>query len=115
MTARQTATKKDSATKAKTKMHARQTSNPKASKTAARSPAKKLTALAAAAKVLREKGTPMTCQELIDAMAAKGYWKSPGGKTPASTLYAAIAREISTKGAESRFTKIERGKFSAAA
>jgi hypothetical protein len=47
--------------------------------------------------VLKEKGEAMTCPELIDAMAAKGYWSSPGGKTPASTLYAAIHQEIKTK------------------
>jgi hypothetical protein len=33
------------------------------------------------------------------------------GKTPAATLYSAILREISTKGKDARFTKIERGKF----
>jgi hypothetical protein len=71
---------------------------------------KKVSALDAAAKVLAEEGKPMTCQELIDAMAAKGYWSSPGGKTPAATLYSAILRELS-KGADSRFAKTERGKF----
>jgi hypothetical protein len=30
-------------------------------------------------------------------MAAKGYWISPGGKTPATTLYSALARVITTK------------------
>ena len=44
-------------------------------------------------------------------MAAKGYWKSPGGKTPDRTLYSAIAREILKKGKESRFKKAEKGKF----
>ena len=48
---------------------------------------------------------------MIDAMAAGGYWISPGGKTPHATLYSAILREISTKGNESRFKKTERGKF----
>src|SRR5450755_1773197 len=43
---------------------------------------KKLSALDAAAKVLAETRTPMSCQELIGAMAGKGYWTSPGGKTP---------------------------------
>ena len=33
------------------------------------------------------------------------------GKTPASTLYAAILREITAKGDASRFVKTERGKF----
>jgi hypothetical protein len=44
-------------------------------------------------------------------MAAKGYWKSPGGKTPERTLYSAIAREILKKGKASRFKKAEKGKF----
>jgi hypothetical protein len=73
--------------------------------------AKKLSALDAAAKILQEAGTAMNCQELIQAMAAKGYWTSPAGKTPQATLYSALLREITTKGATSRFQKIERGKF----
>jgi hypothetical protein len=71
---------------------------------------KKFSALDAAAKVLAEEGKPMTCQEMIEAMAAKGYWSSPGGKTPAATLYSAILRELG-KGDQSRFAKTERGKF----
>ena len=77
------------------------------------SPATKLSAIAAAARVLSEKGQAMTCPELIEAMAAKGYWTSPGGKTPASTLYASIFQEIKSKGKDSRFRKTERGKFAA--
>ena len=72
---------------------------------------KKLSALDAAAKVLGEADGPMNCKEMIETMAAKGYWTSPAGKTPASTLYAAILREITVKGADSRFKKTERGKF----
>ena len=72
---------------------------------------KKLSALDAAAQVLAETGQPMSCQELIEAMAQKGYWSSPGGKTPASTLYSGITKEISTKGKESRFQKTDRGRF----
>jgi hypothetical protein len=72
---------------------------------------KKLSAIDAAARVLQEAGTPMTTQEMITAMAAKGYWSSPGGLTPAATLYSAILREITTKGKAARFTKTERGKF----
>ena len=53
----------------------------------------------------------MTCQEMIDAMAAKGCWTSPGGKTPAATLYSAILRELTTKGTDARFVKTERGRF----
>ena len=72
---------------------------------------KKIGAIDAAAKLLAETGHPMTCREMIDAMAAKGYWTSPGGKTPQATLYSAILREIATKGAQARFKKTERGKF----
>src|SRR5271166_1299010 len=71
----------------------------------------KLSALDAAARVLREEGLAMNCKALIETMAAKGYWKSPGGKTPASTLYAALLKEVTTKGKESRFAKVARGQF----
>ena len=73
--------------------------------------AKKYSALDAAALVLREAGQPMSCPELIAQMTAKGYWTSPKGKTPASTLYAAIAREVKLKGTASRFTKTGPGRF----
>jgi len=72
---------------------------------------KKLSALDASAKVLAEMGTAMSCQDLIVAMADKGYWTSPGGKTPAATLYSAILKEITTKESASRFVKTDRGKF----
>lgn len=74
----------------------------------------KLSALDAAAKVLAESGEPLTSKAMIEAMATKGYWTSPGGKTPRATLYAAILREINTKGADARFTKTERGHFALA-
>ena len=72
---------------------------------------KKLSALDAAAKVLAETGQPMSCQEMIEAMAQKGYWSSPGGKTPSATLLCGILKEITTKGKESRFQKTDRGRF----
>jgi len=62
-------------------------------------------------RVLEETKHAMTCPEMIEAMAAKGYWTSPGGKTPAATLYSAILRELKAKGKDSRFKKTERGKF----
>jgi hypothetical protein len=73
----------------------------------------KMSALDAAAKVLTEAGAAMTTGAMIEQMAAKNYWVSPGGKTPAATLYAAILREITTKGTESRFVKADRGLFAA--
>jgi hypothetical protein len=72
---------------------------------------RKTSCLDAAARVLAEAGQPMTCREMIDAMAKKGYWTSPGGQTPAATLYSAILRELSHKGSDARFVKTERGKF----
>ena len=70
----------------------------------------KLSALDAA-QVLTASKEPMNAKEMIDAMAAKGLWISPGGKTPHATLYGAILREIGTKGKEARFKKTERGHF----
>ena len=55
----------------------------------------------------------MNCKELVEAMAAQGLWSSPGGKTPHATLYSAILRKIKAKGSDARFTKTERGKFTA--
>jgi HB1, ASXL, restriction endonuclease HTH domain len=86
----------------------------KAKKTQNEARAPKLSALEAAVKALAETGKPMSCNEMIETMAAKGYWSSPGGKTPASTLYSAILKEISTKGKESRFRKTDRGQFARA-
>jgi hypothetical protein len=74
---------------------------------------KRMSGLDAAAKVLAESGQPMTAKEMIEAAEAKGYWKSPGGKTPHATVYSAIIREIAKKGDASRFVKTERGKFAA--
>ncbi len=73
----------------------------------------KLSALDAAVKVLGEAKEPMNAKQLIEAMAAKKLWTSPGGKTPWATLYSAMTREINTKGKDARFKKSERGKFAA--
>jgi hypothetical protein len=99
-----TATKKRSTEKAGTK---------KTRKAKPEAEGKKMSALDAAAKVLEQKGTAMTCPELIGVMAAKGYWSSPNGKTPAATLYAGIITEIKKKGPESRFKKTAPGRFAA--
>jgi hypothetical protein len=74
---------------------------------------KKLSAIDAAAQVLAASKEPMNAKEMIEQMAAKGLWTSPGGKTPHATLYSAIIREIATKGKESRFAKKDRGQFAA--
>jgi hypothetical protein len=50
----------------------------------------KMSALDAAAKVLAEAREPMNCKAMIEAMAAKGLWTSPGGATPWATLYTVV-------------------------
>lgn len=72
---------------------------------------KRTSALDAAAAVLHMANKPMRAQELIAAMADEGLWKSPAGKTPHATLYAAILREIRAKGDDARFRKVDRGQF----
>jgi hypothetical protein len=107
------ATKKnnDPATKATTKPKRGDGAKSGGGKAQRAAKAKKVSALDAAARVLQEERKAMNCQEMIEVMAAKGYWKSPGGQTPAATLYSAILRETKVKGAEARFKKTERGKF----
>jgi len=73
--------------------------------------AKRMSALDAAAQVLEGAKEPMTAGALITAMAERGLWTSPGGKTPHATLYAALIREINAKGKDARFTKTDRGMF----
>lgn len=75
---------------------------------------KRLSAIDAAAKVLAEAGRPMKAREMIQAMEAQGLWRSPGGRTPAATLYAAIIREIAARKKQARFRKTARGTFEAA-
>lgn len=75
---------------------------------------KKLSALDAAAQVLKGAGKPMNALEMVEAMATQNLWSSPNGKTPSATLFAAIIREVAAKGAEARFKKVERGLFQAA-
>lgn len=83
-----------------------------ASKKAGKAPKPKRTsALDAAAQIVASASKPMRTKDLIEQMEAKGLWKSPGGKTPEATLYAAIIREISAKGADARFKKHDRGLF----
>ena len=74
---------------------------------------KKVGALDAAAQVLAASKEPLNCKAMIEAMAKKGLWTSPGGKTPWATLYSALIREIALKGKESRFVKKDRGQFAA--
>ena len=74
---------------------------------------KALSGLDAAAQILREAGEPMNAQDLIAQILERGLWKTEG-KTPAATIYAAMSREIKAKGSDSRFQKVDRGRFAAA-
>ncbi len=106
MPAKKTANKTAKKTAQKTtKTKSTRTTKPKAKR------ANTMSALDAAAKVLAQTNSPMTAQEMIEAMAAKNYWRSPGGATPRSTLYAAILRELKVKGNNARFKKTAPGKF----
>ena len=111
-TAKKTSAKKATpAKKATIKKTTPKASKPAAKKTTSK---EKLSALDAAARVLAESKEPLNSKQMIEAMASKGYWTSPGGKTPHATLYAAILREITVKGKEARFKKTDRGHFTLA-
>ncbi len=72
---------------------------------------RRTSALDAAAIVLASVNKPMRAVDLIAEMQSRGLWVSPGGQTPEATLYAAIVREINTKGDMARFKKVDRGLF----
>jgi hypothetical protein len=76
----------------------------------------RMSALDAAAEMLGRLGSKDTAmglgvKELIAGMEKAGLWESPGGKTPAATLYSALIREITQRKAKSRFKRIAPGKF----
>src|SRR5262245_3565520 len=108
-------TKENAMSKKSTKKPATKTTKaakPRAAKKpAAETKPKRISALDAAATVLKANGGAMRSGEMIAAMAEQGLWSSPNGKTPHATLYAAILREIGAKGKDARFRKTERGKF----
>jgi len=73
--------------------------------------AKRVSLVAAAAQILAKAAEPMKTKEMVEQAVAQGLWAPGKGKTPEATLYSAIIREIRHKGEDSRFVKIERGKF----
>ena len=70
----------------------------------------KLSGLDAAAQILAKANEPMSCKAIVELAIGSGLW-SPGGKTPHATLYAAVIREITKKGKDARFKKVDRGRF----
>ena len=113
MSTKKQASKNKRTTQANPESHAKQASRKKSTKPIVKAKPAKLSALKAAAKVLSETKDAMNCTQIIETMAAKGYWTSPGGKTPAATLYAAIIRHIAVKGDEAHFRKTGKGTFAA--
>ena len=71
---------------------------------------KKPSLLDLTAEVLAEADEPMNTKAIVEKVLASGRWQTKG-KTPAATLYSAIIREISKKGNDARFEKVERGTF----
>ena len=71
----------------------------------------KISLLDAAAKVLEGSASPMSIREMFDEAKRRRLWAPGAGKTPLQTLYSSIYREIKVKGAEARFQKAERGRF----
>ena len=76
--------------------------------------AKKSSQIKAAIEVLAKAGEPMNCKAMVQTMAERGLWTSPGGATPEATLYASILRDL-RKGKDARFKKVGRGQFTLAA
>lgn len=86
------------------------------SATSARTTRTGMSALDAAAQVLeglkgKEAHEGIQAADLIGRMERARLWTSPGGKTPASTLYAAMMREITVKKANARFARVSPGHF----
>lgn len=89
---------------------AKKTAKPRTPKADKAAKVKKTSGLDAAYQVLGHTGEPMRCGDMVEKMLATGLWKTDG-KTPAATIYAAILREIQTKGSAARFKKTDRGLF----
>jgi hypothetical protein len=103
-------TTKRGTTKAKRAAKADAKAKPKPAPAA---PTKKLSQIEAALEVLKTATEPMTCKQMVEAMAERKLWSSPGGKTPEATLYASLLRELAKKGDAARFVKAAPGRFAA--
>jgi hypothetical protein len=67
-------------------------------------------ALSAAAQVLADAGEPLSAGEIVKRMLENGLWQTKG-RTPQATLYSALLRRIRKDGANSRFRKVDCGRF----
>ncbi len=85
----------------------------KAAKTPKPKKPKKISGLTAAFMVLVDADKELGVKKIIEIAAEKSWWKSDAA-TPHATVYAAIIREISTKGDKARFKRgKKRGTFRA--
>jgi len=74
---------------------------------------KRISGLTAAFMVLVDANAELSVKAVVEIAAQKGWWKSDAA-TPAATIYAAMIREIATKGEDSRFERgAKRGTFRA--
>jgi len=82
-------------------------------KVAKKAKPKRISGLTAAFMVLVDANTELGVKTIVETAAEKGWWKSDAA-TPAATIYAAVIREICTKGEKSRFQRgAARGTFRA--
>ncbi len=83
--------------------------NPRKSEPAKPAKPARISLLDAAATVLADAKEPMASKEIVEGALELGW--TTNGKTPHATLYAAMTREIATKGDDARFAKVGRGRF----
>ena len=110
MATRKTSTTTKKTTARKTNAKKATTTKTPAKKTTVKKADKKLSQIDAALAVLKKARKPMSCKEMVEAMAKQKLWTSPGGKTPDATLYAAILRDL-RNGKDARFKKTAPGRF----
>ena len=85
----------------------------KAAKVAKPAKQKKISGLTAAFMVLVDADKDLGVKKIVEIAGEKGWWKS-GAATPHATIYAAIIREVATKGDDARFKRgKKRGTFRA--
>ena len=73
-----------------------------------------MTCLSAAIRVLEERddqNLSLSTDEMIERMAAKGYWQSARGKTPAGTLCSTISGHIKSAGEHSLIIRAGPNKY----
>jgi hypothetical protein len=61
--------------------------------------------LDATARLLEETRTGYTCQEIIQILHDRGWWRTPGGKNPVSTLRHQLEEDVKKRGVDARFVR----------